>query len=140
MTIRIEQVEWAAMCTSLSNIRRAVFIDEQAVPEALEWDGVDADCYHLLAFAGAQAIGTVRMTANGKIGRMAVLSAWRRQGVGQPLLTAILQLARQTNSSEVTLDPQAYGIPFYQRSWFEVSSGVFLDAGIEHQTMTLSFV
>ena len=35
---RIREVDWASSWDSLSAIRRAVFIDEQGVPENLEWD------------------------------------------------------------------------------------------------------
>ena len=37
--------DWAR----LSRVRRAVFIDEQGVPEDLEWDADDAGAVHLLA-------------------------------------------------------------------------------------------
>ena len=35
------------------DIRRAVFIEEQQIPEAEEWDAHDATCLHYLAGDGA---------------------------------------------------------------------------------------
>ncbi len=81
-------------------IREIVFIEEQHVPEGIERDAEDARAYHVLAFQGGHAIGTGRlvMLAEGphgepgrwaQIGRMAVLQAARKAGVGSMLLRAL---------------------------------------------------
>ena len=84
----VRQVEWAQAQDTLRAIRDQVFIQEQGVPAELEWDGHDEGCLHLLATdAEGRPIGTVRMLPDGHIGRMAVLSPWRRRhGVGTALL------------------------------------------------------
>ena len=61
-------------------IRRAVFIEEQAVPEDLEIDDLDGEAIHLLAVTGGRAVGTARILLageTGKIGRVAVLADQR---------------------------------------------------------------
>lgn len=145
--VRIEVVEWLQMQSQIRLIREAVFIDEQHVPVELEWDGLDEACTQLLALNGRvpgdtaldnrEAIGTARMTGDGKIGRMAVLKAWRGQGVGSQLLAAMIVVARHTRLSQVMLDAQVSVIPFYQRFGFKVVSKSFMDAGIEHQKMSM---
>ena len=81
--LRVELVDWMKAEPAIRAIRETVFISEQAVPEKLEWDGLDPLCAHVLAWSEVgDAIGTARMQAEGNIGRMAVLKGWRRRGVG----------------------------------------------------------
>lgn len=135
--ISIEIVDWQAAQVRISPIREAVFIEEQHVPIELEWDGLDAECTQILVLSGDEAVGTARMTAEGKIGRMAVLKPWRGQGVGSQLLSTLIAVGREAQLAYVTLDAQVTAIAFYQRFGFRVVSQSFIDAGIEHQTMTL---
>ncbi len=135
--ISIEIVDWQVAQARISSIRQAVFINEQNVPVELEWDGLDAHCTQLLALSGDEAVGTARMTAAGKVGRMAVLKPWRGQGVGSQLLSKLIVMGREAQLPYVTLDAQVTAIAFYQRFGFRVVSQSFIDAGIEHQTMTL---
>lgn len=123
-------------------IRTAVFIEEQHVPVKLEWDGLDEACTQLLALHNIapdsiEAVATARMTGDGKIGRMAVLKAWRGQGIGSRLLEAMIVVARRAQLPQVVLDAQVSAIPFYQRFDFEVISESFMDAGMEHKKMSL---
>ena len=89
---------WQQAEAELREVRTRVFIEEQQVPEALEWDGEDAQALHLLARdATGRAIGTARILLHddvAHIGRMAVLPAWRAQGVGRALLQLALDTAR----------------------------------------------
>src|SRR5271165_3674299 len=81
-------------------IREVVFIEEQHVPEGIERDAEDARAFHVLAFQGGHAIGTGRLVPLpapppgdkgtwAQIGRMAVLQAHRKGGVGSQLLAAL---------------------------------------------------
>jgi len=135
--IRVEQVDWADKQALIRPIREAVFIEEQHVPVELEWDGLDEQCTQLLAFSADEVVGTVRMTIEGKVGRMAVLKAWRGCGVGGLLLTSMIQVAQAARFPEVKLDAQVNAISFYQPFGFEVVSEPFMDAGIEHRKMRL---
>ena len=42
-------VSWSDKQAELTSVRRAVFIEEQNVPESIELDGKDSDCFHVLA-------------------------------------------------------------------------------------------
>ncbi len=129
---------WVEAQALICPIREAVFIEEQQVPVELEWDGLDEHCTHLLALSGDAALATARMTTDGKIGRMAVLKAWRGRGIGSQLMTVVIAAARDAQLARVELDAQLTAIPFYQRFGFEVTSVAFMDAGIAHQKMALS--
>ena len=135
---KVREIGWEEGRQALSAVRRAVFIEEQGVPEALEWDGRDARALHLLAEdAQGNPIGTARLLDDGRIGRMAVLSSWRGHGVGQALLGRALDLARRQGVASVHLDAQVTAIGFYRRSGFVAYGEVFLDAGIPHRSMKM---
>lgn len=136
---RVERVTWKDAENDLRMLRDLIFIREQKVPPELEWDGEDENCVHLLARDGKnRAIGTARMTADGQIGRMAVLRAWRNKGVGSTMLTALTTIARARQLPSVKLNAQTQVIGFYKRHDFESHGVEFMDAGIPHQHMVRS--
>lgn len=135
----VAQVDWAQEKDCLSAIRSEVFIAEQHVPPALEWDGLDETATHLLALdADGHAIGCARILNHHCIGRMAVLKAWRGRGVGRALLTAAVDLCRHHGLGPIRLSAQLHAIPFYAAAGFEVCSDEYPDAGIPHRDMQLS--
>ena len=136
--VRVREVEWATHERALLQVRRAVFIDEQGVPEAEELDGEDANARHFLAEDEAgRPIGTARLLGSGQVGRMAVLPQWRRRNVGAQLLTRAVAAAQGAGLA-VFLDAQIHAQGFYERLGFKASGEVFLEAGIEHVRMTTS--
>ncbi len=136
---RVVAVEdYAAALPALRAVREAVFVREQNVPLELELDaGRDPQCQHVLAFdADGAPIGTGRLTPDRRIGRMAVLAAWRGRGVGEALLQALVARARALGWREVSLHSQASAIGFYARQGFLPFGPRFEEAGgIEHLAM-----
>jgi len=137
MSLHIETVSWAQQSATLASLRRAVFIEEQGVPEALEWDGQDAAAVHFIALDHGSAIGCARLLADGHLGRMAVLPAWRGKGVGRALLSAILHAARQQHLGRLYLNAQTHAAGFYARFGFQSVGAEFSDADIPHLRMEL---
>ena len=134
----IREVSWDEAGARLSALRRCVFVQEQGVPESLEWDGLDPECRHVLAqSASGEAIGTGRLLPDGHIGRMAVLPSWRRRGVGSALLAELVAMARHRGDDRVVLHAQAYVIDFYRRAAFEAAGEQFMEAGIPHVVMQM---
>jgi predicted GNAT family N-acyltransferase len=122
---------------SLRDIRRRVFIEEQRVPESLEWDEFDAVSQHLLAETETGiAIATGRLLPDGHIGRMAVLPEWRRRGVGYAVLLVLIEAARARGDQSVRLHAQVHALGFYGKAGFVAEGPVFDDAGIPHRTMS----
>jgi predicted GNAT family N-acyltransferase len=137
MTLEIRPADWQRDETVLAEIRRRVFIEEQAVPADLEWDGEDAAAQHWLALQDGTPVGTARLLRNGHIGRMAVLARSRGHGVGTALLQAVLEQARGHGWREVYLHAQTHALAFYERLGFIATGPEFIDAGIPHRTMRL---
>lgn len=137
-TVRI--VSWQEAAPLLSQVRRAVFVEEQGVPEELEWDGEDEAAVHVLATdSGGQPIGTGRLLRQGDrahIGRMAVRREWRGRGVGSAILKALLAEVARSGLGGAFLNAQTYAVPFYERFGFKREGAEFLDAGIPHRRMT----
>lgn len=131
---------WQEGETPLRAIRTRVFIQEQNVPAALEWDGEDAQAVHAVAWdAAGRAIGSARVLlreASAHIGRMAVLVEWRGQGVGSALLECVVEAARKHGIGAVFLNAQITAVEFYARAGFIAEGEMFLDAGIPHLRMT----
>jgi predicted GNAT family N-acyltransferase len=135
----VRAADWNLDENAIAKVRRAVFIVEQGVPEALEWEAIDPQCVWLLALSSPGAVvGIVRLTQAGRIGRMAVLPEWRRRGVGQDLMESVLQAASDLGLSEVHLSAQTHAMPFYTRFGFVAEGPEYLDAGIPHRTMRLN--
>jgi predicted GNAT family N-acyltransferase len=135
----VRVADWHRDAPTLRDIRYEVFVVEQRVPEALEWDGIDAQCVHALAVDDeGQAIGCGRLLPDGHIGRMAVRAPWRGRGVGQMILDVLIQLARQRGDARVVLNAQTQAMPFYARAGFVASGPEFDEAGIPHREMALA--
>lgn len=134
----VEVADFAHDRSAIAQIREPVFVVEQAVPPEIVWDTLDARCRHVLArdLAG-NPIGSGRLTPEGAIGRLAVLRSWRGRGVGQALLTTLIDCARSLHLPQVELHSQVHAIPFYLRAGFVAEGEVYMEAGIPHQTMRL---
>ncbi len=135
---KIREANWESDQSAIISIRETVFINEQGVFRAEEFDGLDPECVQLLAEDLDQnAIGTARLAGQGKIGRMAVLPAWRGRGVGAALLRTLIQAARDLGIAQVLLDAQVRAIGFYETLGFEAKGPEFMDARIPHRKMYL---
>ena len=122
----------------LRAIREKVFMQEQGVSAELEWDGKDDKCHHALALtANGEAIGCGRITADGHIGRVAVLPEWRMKHIGTAILELLVDYARTQNYPQVELNAQVQALPVYKKFGFEAEGEEFLDANIPHRKMTL---
>jgi predicted GNAT family N-acyltransferase len=143
-------VRTAAQMEDALAIRRAVFIEEQAVTEAEEIDAYDRDpaqvtgAFHAVAYVDGQPAATGRLLFDGSagqnahIGRVAVLREHRRHGLGSAIMLALQREARRRGYSGVTVAAQVQAIPFYERLGYRAYGEAFLDARIEHRLMDLS--
>lgn len=119
-------------------LRRAVFIDEQGVTEADEWDDLDPEAVHLLAVEGETPVGTARLFVKGrlgKIGRVCVTKAARGTGLGAALITEGCARLKAAGCTRVQLGAQVQAMPFYARLGFAPCGPVYDDAGIPHRDM-----
>ena len=133
--IAIRPADWRADREILKAIREEVFVREQSVPADMEWDEFDAQSRHVVAMANGVPVGTGRLLPDGHIGRMAVVREWRKKGVGNALLMALLDEARNRGMSRVLLNAQIQALPFYLRHGFHAEGEEFVEAGIRHRSM-----
>ncbi len=133
---RVLLTDWAHDQARLSQVRRTVFIDEQHVPENLEWDADDIGALHALALDDQdRPIGCARLLPDGHIGRMAVLPLWRGQGVGRALLDTVMRAAAARGHTTMRLSAQTHAADFYARAGFVALGDVYEEAGIPHVAM-----
>ena len=138
--IRIEVTRDVPTCQAL---RKVVFIDEQGVSQADEVDGLDGRAIHLLAWDEACPVGTARLLvkgATGKIGRVCVLQSARGKGIGADLIRAAVARFRGVPGiAKVKLGAQVHALGFYAGLGFAPVGEEYLDAGIVHRDMVLTF-
>ncbi len=135
--MRIARTDDLEICRAL---RRVVFVDEQGVSEAEEWDGLDSDALHLLAWDGEdRPMGTARILidgATGKIGRVCVLQQARGTGLGAALIRAALdELHKMPGVTRAKLGAQCHALGFYEKLGFSAYGPIYDDAGIPHRDM-----
>jgi predicted GNAT family N-acyltransferase len=138
MTLTVAETRDLEACLAL---RRVVFIEEQAVPEDLEVDGLDESAVHLLAVLDGRPVGTARLLVerdHAKIGRVAVLREARGQGIGAALMAEAVAALRRRGVREAHLGAQVHALAFYERLGWEAHGPEFDDAGIPHRAMRMA--
>jgi len=133
--VKVRIANWQTDRKSLAQIRRSVFIEEQNVPEELEWDEFDDLSIHFLVTQEDQPIACARLKHDGQIGRMAVLAKHRNQGAGSKLLQFVLQKAGDQKLKKVYLHSQLTAVPFYEKQGFIAAGDIFYEANIPHREM-----
>jgi len=119
-------------------IRRAVFIEEQNVPEAEELDGTDSACIHLVAYDDETPVSTGRiMITNGDfvIGRVATIQSHRGRGIATGVMQALINSCVTMGGQRQVLHAQTHARSFYEKLGFTAFGEEFLDAGIPHIAM-----
>jgi predicted GNAT family N-acyltransferase len=138
-------------------VRRVVFVDEQDVDEALEWDDWDdhAATMHFVAYdADGTPVGAARLRprgadpadqddptwdagAVGKVERVAVRDSHRGTGVGRALMDAVHAHGRERGVTSFLLHSQTQAAGFYERLGYEAFGDEFVEADIPHVKMRL---
>ena len=136
----VEVADWTTDRDGLELVRRAVFIEEQRIPERDEWDALDPLSLHVLARLRAGAgkrdvVGTGRLEPTGKIGRVAVLPQHRGTGAGVAIMRRLVELAAERGFTEVYLNAQSSAQGFYERLGFRAEGAEFDEVGIPHRRM-----
>jgi len=132
--------DWATLGKDASEVRKAVFIEEQGISPEIELDALDATAVHAVAFnLLGMPVATGRLLqdapAEARIGRMAVARVLRGQRWGRAILDALVDASRTRGDARVTLHAQCSAEGFYRRADFEVVGEPYEEAGIAHITM-----
>ena len=138
-TFDIRQVPDGADLADAHEVRYDVFVEEQDVDESIEWDDLDAEATHLVAYAGDRPVGTARLRESdpgvAKIERVAVRESYRDRGLGRDLMYELEDLARSGGMDEAVLHAQTRVEGFYRRLGYETVGEEFEEAGIPHVKM-----
>ncbi|MDF2177725.1 GNAT family N-acetyltransferase [Aliiglaciecola sp. CAU 1673] len=139
MTFTIENVDWMSAKDKLTRLREKVFVYEWRIPKDVEFDRLDNEANHVLLCDDAgREVATARITPQGEIGRIAVISSYRKPEVYQQLFSALLAVAKQQGLETVSVQCELEGVSYYQQQGFRPVGAVYMDAGIARQKMTCS--
>ena len=122
-----------------NRIRQSVFVEEQHVDPALEYDEFENAATHYLLSIDEQPAATARWreTPKGiKLERFATLLEFRNKGLGAQILQRVLDDVGSKNK-RIYLHSQLKAIPFYERQGFVKIGDQFTEAEIEHFEMEL---
>ncbi|KQV03206.1 acetyltransferase [Devosia sp. Root413D1] len=130
---------FSTLCNAAFALRREVFVIEQQIPEAEEFDADDLTATHLVAIAAGNVVGTLRIIwtpEHVKLGRVVVAQLWRGQGISTRLLRHAMALARDKGESRFYLTAQHDKLAVYEKLGFVAFGEPFDDgSGILHLKM-----
>lgn len=144
MSLQVDKITTEEELKSAFKIREEVFVIEQEVDPAEEYDEFEETSTHFLAMLDGQPVGTARwrFTKNGvKLERFAVLKEARGKGVGQALVAGVLS---DISSNDATvgklkyLHAQLTAVPLYSKFGFEKEGDIFEECNILHYKMKLA--
>lgn len=140
MGLSIRRAVWPEERAGLMRVRMEVFVKEQGVPAEEEPDAHDAEAVHFAVEEDGRVVGTARYVSQpdgvAKIGRVALLPAYRKCGIGRDLMRYVMAAALCSHEVLV-LDAQIQALGFYGGLGFRAFGPVFQDGGIGHRRMEL---
>lgn len=116
-------------------VRGHVFVVEQEIDWEIEYDGLDDQCVLFTAYLNDVAVGAARLFKN-KVGRVATLKEYRKQGIASKIMEAIEMYASKNKIPYLKLHAQLYVKEFYEHIGYIVQGKVFQEADIDHVLMT----
>jgi predicted GNAT family N-acyltransferase len=138
MTMNLTIRHFGDLDNEMAAIRREVFIVEQGVPEAEEYEAHEDLYTHFCAYDGSVLAGYLRVIREGdclRVGRVAVRKSCRMQGVGARLMAGAEDYGRMIGCTAAVLNAQLQARGFYLKLGYHEIGGIFLEAGIEHVAM-----
>lgn len=115
-------------------VRGYVFIIEQEIDWEIEYDGLDDQCILFTAYKDDKAVGAARLY-NNKVGRVATLKEFRKQGIGKLIMEVIEKYAKDNKMPYIKLHAQLYVKDFYEHLGYKVEGEIFQEAEIDHILM-----
>jgi ElaA protein len=130
----------------LLHFRQQIFVVEQRSPYP-DLDGLDQDARHLVLHAEDALAGYLRLLPPAdavsavRIGRVAVVAAMRRQGLGRRLMAEAWSFCREYYPGHrICLSAQLHLARFYREFGFVATSAPYDEFGVAHIEMALGNV
>ena len=125
---------------SILQLRELVFTISQNCNEP-DLDNVDISATHFTAYENEKLIAYLRAYPKDnkiKIGRVVVHPDYQHKGLGRAMmLQTIPHLQQHYPGKQLEMSAQYYLEKFYQSLGFVTTSDVYLEAGIQHVTMSM---
>ncbi len=124
-------------------IRKAVFVEEQSVPLAIEIDEHEKNCLHFLGEEDSVpcGCGRIRRTENGvKLERCAILPEFRNSSRGFQLVSSLIKAVKEIpelKNLPIYIHAQFAVQGFYEKLDFKPEGEIFIEANIPHIKMVL---
>lgn len=145
-TVTYVPVTSEALWQEARRVRQRVFVEEQRCPPEEEWDALDdwagGAAQHLVVQVDGETAGTARWYVAehdgqtvAKLGRFALLPAFRGQGLGRALVAHVAAEAARAGYAHQMLYAQAHLEAFYEGFGFRRCGADFWEAGILHTPM-----
>lgn len=122
--------------------RFEVFVCEQKIVEDQEFDDKDKVSYHIMLKENDKVVAYCRIVPREigydytSIGRVLVLSSYRRKGIAQEMIKVALDFIKNNlNENIVVLSGQLYAKGLYESVGFNVISDVYDEVNIPHVKM-----
>lgn len=131
------------LCGAFS-VRIEVFVEEQRFSRELEIDETDKIAGHVLFLDDGKPVATGRAFPDvdnpGEyiFGRIAVLKPYRKTGLGQTVMAALEDFARENGAVSASLGAQVRARGFYEKCGYEVYGDEYLDEYCPHIHMRKS--
>lgn len=126
-------------------VRAAVFVHEQGLFAGTDLDSWDADpaTVKVIGLAGGRPAGAVRLyplpePGEWKGDRLAVLPAWRKAGLGAPLVRFAVRSAGLLGGDRMVAMVQPANVPFFVRLGWEPVGAERDYVGVPHQEMAVA--
>jgi putative N-acetyltransferase (TIGR04045 family) len=123
-------------------IRRRVFVEEQRLFERTDRDPWDASALHVVAIAGGEVLGAVRLYALDEAGlwkgdRLAVLPGARTLRMASDLVRFAVATAGALGGNLMVACVQVPNVPFFARLGWDPIGRPFEYHGVPHRRMTI---
>ena len=123
------------------NIRFHVFTLGQKVKKPVEFDGLEDEANHFVAYFGKKPVGTIRTRypkkGVAKIERLAVLKAYRKQGIGKKIMLHVHKYLKRKGIKTLKMHSQRHAIGFYKALGYKTYGKPFVEARIPHVKMKM---
>ena len=124
--------------------RFKVFVCEQKIVEDQEFDDKHKVSYHIMLKENDKVVAYCRIVPKEigydytSIGRVLVLSSYRRKGIAQEMIKVALDFIKNNlNENIVVLSGQLYAKGLYESVGFNVISDVYDEVNIPHVKMKI---
>lgn len=139
--MKIEKQFFTNLNDDLRSIREIVFVEEQGFTDEFDDRDIDNISFHLLLYIEGKPVATGRLYQKDPlkniyiIGRLAVLSDYRKLSLGGVVLTSLEEKAKECGAASIELSAQCRVQGFYEKHGYRTIGSSYLDGDCPHILM-----